>query len=107
MASEPHTPHVNLERENAELRRRLDVAEGALIEMREEALARRAEVRVLAESLPVEMSRRAMLRVMVSDARHHPDKAGIAKRIPARAVRAVRKVGRAPRKAVRLVRGRT
>jgi hypothetical protein len=100
MSSEHPTPSSDLERENAELRRRLIVAETALGGMRVEALARRAEVRALAESLPTAMSRHALLRSMAHDARHHPDKAGVVKR-------AIAKAGRAPRKAVRLVRERT
>ncbi len=107
MASEDLTQNADLEGENAELRRRLDLAEASLGEMRDEALERRAEVRALAESLPTAVSRQAMLRAMARDARHHPDKVGVAKRAGAKAWRAVRKVGRAPRKAVRLVRERT
>jgi hypothetical protein len=99
MSSEHHTPNSDLERDNAELRRRLAVAESALADMRAETLERRAEVRALAESLPTAMSRHALLRLMARDARYHPDKAGVAKR-------AIAKAGRAPRKAVRLVRER-
>jgi hypothetical protein len=99
MSSEHHTPNSDLERDNAELRRRLTVAESALADMRAETLERRAEVRALAESLPTAMSRHALLRSMARDARYHPDKAGVAKR-------AIAKAGRAPRKAVRLVRER-
>jgi len=100
MSIQCDTPNSDLERENAELRRRLAVAEGTLGEMQAEALARRAEVRALAESLPTAMSRHALLRSMAHDALHHPDKAGVVKR-------AIAKAGRAPRKAVRLLRERT
>jgi hypothetical protein len=100
MSSEHHTPSSDLEGDNAELRRRLNVAEATLDDMRTEALERRAEVRALAESLPTAMSRHALLRSMARDALHHPDKAGVVKR-------AIAKAGRAPRKAVRLVRERT
>jgi len=100
MSSEPHTPSTDPGGEHAELRRRLALAEAALAEMRAEALARRSEVRTLAEALPTAMSRHALLRSMASDARHHPDKAGVAKR-------AIAKLGRAPGKAMRILRERT
>jgi hypothetical protein len=83
-----------------ELRRRADVAERSIAELRREALERRAEVRALTEALPVAMSRNTLLRSMVSDAWHHPDKAGVLRR-------GVRKLARAPRKALRVLRGRT
>jgi hypothetical protein len=86
-----------LRAENAELRRRVEAAEALIDELRAEALARRAEVRTLAEALPLAMSRHALVRAMLHDVRHHPDKAGVA-------TRAVRKLGRAPRKAVRIAR---
>jgi len=69
-------------------------------ELRTDALRRRAEVRQLAESLPTAVSRHAVLRQMLSEVRHHPDKGGVARR-------AVAKAGRAPRKAARLLRDRT
>ncbi len=100
MGSSHSSPNAELERENTELRRRVDVAEASLEEMRAETLARRAEVRALAESLPTAMSRHALLWAMARDARSHPDKAGVVKR-------AIAKAGRAPGKAVRLVRERT
>jgi hypothetical protein len=83
-----------------ELRRRADLAETSIDELRSEALDRRAEVRALAEALPVVMSRSALLRSMASDAWHHPDKPGVLRR-------GVRKLARAPRKALRVLRGRT
>jgi hypothetical protein len=85
--------------ENTELRARLAEARAEIDVLRAEALERRAELRVLAERLPVAMSRRVLLRSMVSEAFHHPDKRGVA-------VRGVRKLGRAPKKAVRIARGR-
>jgi hypothetical protein len=91
---------ATLRAENTELRHRVEAAEQALDELRTEALARRAEVRAMAESLPSALSRRSVLRAMVSDALHHPDKAGVMKR-------AVRKVGRIPRKLARTVLRRT
>ena len=97
------TPDDSLEAlraENAELRRRVTEAEAMLTALRTEALERRTEVRALAESLPTVVSRRTVLRTMAGEAVHHPDKAGVAKR-------AVRKLGRAPRKAVRTVLRRT
>ena len=102
MTHESNSPLTagELETENAELRRRLTLAEAALDELRAEALQRRAEVRALAETLPTALSRHAVLREMLSDACHHPDKAGVVRR-------ALAKAGRAPRKAVRLVRDRT
>jgi len=90
-------PELNrLQAENAELRRRVELAETAITTLREESLARRAEVRAMAEALPAEISRRALVRTMIDDAVHHPDKAGVVRR-------GVRKVGRAPAKAVRIV----
>lgn len=90
---------TDLAAENAELRRRLEVAEGEIAAMRAEAIERRAEVRALAEALPTAMSRHALVMGMLRDVRHHPDKAGVLRR-------AVRKLGRAPGKAIRLVRQR-
>lgn len=54
----------------------------------------------MAEALPTAMSRHALVTGMLRDVRHHPDKAGVVGR-------AIRKLGRAPRKAVRLVLRRT
>lgn len=88
-----------LRAENEELRRRVELAEAELAHLRTEALERRAEVRSLAEAFPVAMSRHALVTGMLHDVRHHPDKKGVV-------IRAVRKLGRAPRKAVRLVRER-
>jgi hypothetical protein len=82
--------------ENAELRRRVEAAEAAIATLRTEALQRRADVRALTEALPKAMSRRTVARALVRDAGSHPDKTGVA-------TRAVRKLGRAPRKAVRIV----
>ena len=47
--------------------------------------------------MPSVVSRRAVLRELVAGAIHHPDKAGVAGR-------AIRKLGRAPRKALRMLR---
>ena len=88
-----------LQAENAELRRRVELAEHEIAQLRTDALARRAEVRSLAEAFPAAMSRHALLTGMLRDVRHHPDKKGAFGR-------AVRKLGRAPRKAARLVRER-
>ena len=80
-----------LRTENTELRRRLELVDAELVELRDDALARRAEVRELAESLPTAVSRRAMVVQMTKDAVAHPDKTGLA-------TRAIRKLGRAPRR---------
>lgn len=88
-----------LRAENDELRRRVTEAEAAIATLRSEALARRAEVRTLAEALPTAMSRHALVMGMLRDVRHHPDKKGALSR-------AIRKLGRAPRKAARIVTGR-
>ena len=85
--------------ENAELRRRVTEAEAVIARLRAEALERRAEVRAMAEALPSAMSRHALVMGMLRDVRHHPDKMGVA-------TRAVRKLGRAPRKAARIVKQR-
>lgn len=92
----PSAEIERLQAENAELRRRVGLADEQIEVLRSEALARRAEVRSLAEALPTAMSRHALLTAMARDVRHHPDKAGALRR-------AIRKLGRAPRKAVRLV----
>ena len=84
-----------LRAENEELRRRVDAAESIIDELREGALARRAEVRAMAEALPAEISRHALLGAILRDAIHHPDKPGVASR-------AVHKLGRAPIKAWRI-----
>jgi hypothetical protein len=84
-----------LRAENAELRRRVDAALAEIQQLREESLARRAEVRALVADLPTVVSRRAVLRQMFSESVHHPDKAGVIRR-------ALKKLGRAPRKALRV-----
>ena len=86
----------DLNAENAELRRRVQLAEQQIDTLRTEALQRRAEVRAMAEALPTAMSRHALVTGMLHDVRHHPDKAGVFGR-------AMRKLARAPRKAVRMV----
>jgi hypothetical protein len=88
-----------LRAENAELRRRIDEATALLDALQAESLERRAEVRALVADLPVVVSRKTVLRTLVSEGIHHPDKAGVA-------CRALRKLGRAPRKAVRILRRR-
>ncbi len=85
-----------LSAENADLRRRVEAAEAVTDELRADALQRRAEVRSLAEALPTALSRHALVMGMLRDVRHHPDKAGVTKR-------ALRKLGRAPRKALRIL----
>ena len=80
-----------LRTETTELRRRLELVDAERVELRDDALARRAEVRELAESLPTAVSRRAMVVQMTKDAVAHPDKTGLA-------TRAIRKLGRAPRR---------
>ena len=95
----PELDVVRLRADNEELRRRVDAAEAAIAVLRAEALARRAEVRAMAEALPAEISRRTLVRTMFTDAIHHPDKAGVVRR-------GTRKLGRAPAKAVRIVTGR-
>jgi hypothetical protein len=89
-----------LQAENAELRRRVELAEREIDTLRIEALERRAEVRRLAEAFPIAMSRHALIRSMLRDVRHHPDKPGVLGR-------AIRKLCRAPRKAVRILLRRT
>ena len=53
----------------------------------------------MAEALPAEVSRNALIRLALRDAVHHPDPRGVA-------VRALRKLGRAPRRATRILLGR-
>ncbi len=94
----PSTDLAALQAENAELRRRVVLAETELERLRHEALERRSEVRALAEAFPHAMSRHALVKSMLHDVRHHPDKRGVL-------TRGWRKLGRAPRKAARVVRG--
>jgi hypothetical protein len=94
----PETDPAALRAENDELRRRVEIAEAAIDELRHGAAARRAEIRAMAEALPAEVSRYALIRGTLHDAVHHPDKLGVAKR-------ATRKLGRAPVKAYRIVIG--
>jgi hypothetical protein len=94
-AADVSTDVDTLRRDNEELRRRLDVAVAELDTLRRESLVRQAEVRSLAEALPLAVSRRRVIGDMLREARHHPDRRGVAGR-------AVKKLGRAPRKAWRL-----
>jgi hypothetical protein len=86
----------DLAAENAELRRRIEIAEREIATLRAEALERRAEIRAMAEALPAALSRHALVWGMLRELPTHPDKRGVAGR-------AVRKLGRAPRKAWRIV----
>ena len=97
-----------LRSENAELRRRAEATERLIEELRAEALARRVEVRRLAEALPLAMSRHALVRSMLRDVRHHPDKRDVVRRGLRKGGRGVRKVARklarGVRKAMRMLR---
>jgi predicted RNase H-like nuclease (RuvC/YqgF family) len=86
----------HLRSENAELRRRIDEVGAEIDELRTESLQRRAEVRALVADLPTVVSRRSVVRQMFREGAHHPDKSGVLGR-------ALRKLGRAPRKAFRLI----
>lgn len=93
------TEAEQLRSENAELRQRLDAVDAVLVELRAEALQRRAEIRAIAEALPAEVSRRALLSASWRDAVRHPDAAGVVRR-------AGRQAGRMPAKALRRLAGR-
>lgn len=67
-----------------------------LDQLHAESVARRAELREIAEQLPATLSRRALLKSMLVDVRHAPRKGAIVKR-------AVRKMARAPRAAARRI----
>ena len=86
----------HLRSENAELRRRINAARGEIDELRAQSLQRRDEVRALVADLPTVVSRRTVVREMFREGANHPDKSGVL-------VRAFRKLGRAPRKAFRLI----
>jgi len=86
----------HLRSENAELRRRVEEVRIEIDALRAESLQRRAEVRDLVADLPKVVSRRAVLKQMAIEGAHHPDKSGVMGR-------AVRKAGRAPRKAYRTI----
>ena len=83
-----------LREENVDLRRRVVAAEAAIAELRAEALERRQQVRALVADLPVAMSRKTLLRQVLTDAVRHPDKMGVG-------VRTVNKVRRTARNALR------
>jgi hypothetical protein len=85
---------VRLRIENDDLRMRVVAAEAAIDELRADALARRQQVRALVADLPVAMSRKTLLRQVVGDVVHHPDKSGVV-------VRVVNKLRRTVRNAVR------
>lgn len=80
--------------ENADLLRRVVAAEDAIEHLRAEALERRQQVRALVADLPVVMSRKVLLRQVVTDAIRHPDKKGVV-------VRTANKVRRSVRSALR------
>ena len=82
--------------ENADLRRRVDAVQASIDELRAESLQRRDEVRQLVAELPTVVSRRTVLREMLREGANHPDKSGVLER-------ALRKLGRGPRKAWRLL----
>ena len=86
----------NLRSENAELRRRIDEVRSEIDQLRAESLQRRAEVRALVADLPTVVNRRTVVRQMFREGANHPDKSGVLGR-------ALRKLGRAPRKAFRLI----
>ncbi|MEP7203481.1 MAG: hypothetical protein ABI894_12775 [Ilumatobacteraceae bacterium] len=86
----------HLRSENAELRRRLDAVRVEIDELRAESLQRRQEVRQLVAELPTVVSRRFVVKQMVREGAKHPDKSGVMGR-------ALRKLGRGPRKALRLI----
>ena len=86
----------HLRSENAELWRRIDEVRGEIDDLRAESLQRRAEVRALVADLPTVVSRRTVVRQMLREGAKHPDKSGVLGR-------ALRKLGRAPRKAFRLI----
>ena len=85
-----------LRSENAELHRRIEVVRAEIDELRAESLKRRDEVRRLVADLPTVVSRRTVVREMLCEGANHPDKPGVLGR-------ALRKLGRAPRKALRLI----
>lgn len=85
-----------LRSENAELHRRIEVVRAEIDELRAESLERRDEVRRLVADLPTVVSRRTVVRGMLREGANHPDKPGVLGR-------ALRKLGRAPRKALRLI----
>ena len=83
-----------LEAENAELRRRIDLVDCELDDLRAESFQRRQEVRTLAESLPAAESRKVLVTQMVNDLRHHPDKKRMAGRAWQKLLRGPRKLAR-------------
>jgi chromosome segregation ATPase len=96
MTTETSDDLARLRAENDLLRTRVDEAERALSALKSEALARRTEVRALAEELPAAMSRRAVVSGLLRDLVHHPDKPGVIRR-------GLAKLGRAPRKLARML----
>jgi uncharacterized small protein (DUF1192 family) len=86
----------HLRSENVELRRRIEVVQAEIDELRAESLQRRDEVRQLVADLPTVVSRRTVVREMLREGANHPDKSGVFGR-------GLRKIGRGPRKVVRLI----
>ena len=80
--------------ENADLRQRVAAAELAIDELRADALDRRQQVRDLVADLPVVMSRKVLLRQVLNDAIHHPDKKGVVVRGVNKGKRGVNKLVR-------------
>jgi hypothetical protein len=62
--------------------------------LQRESEERRQELRRIAAELPAAMSRTALLRGMVAEVRHAPNKGEIARRAAAKAARAPRKLAR-------------
>ena len=91
-SDEDVTALAALQQENADLRERVVAAETAIEELRSEALERRQAVRDLVAELPVVMSRKTLLRQVVTDAVHHPDKKGVFVRAVNKGRRATRNV---------------
>ena len=83
-----------LQLENADLRQLVAAAELAIDELRADAVARRQQVRDLVADLPVVMSRKVLLRQVLSDAIHHPDKKGVVVRGVNKSKRGVSKLVR-------------
>jgi hypothetical protein len=86
----------HLRAENAEMRRRVELATAEIDQLRAESLQRRDEVRRLVADLPAVVSRKSVIREMLREGVRHPDKVGVTGR-------AIRKLGRAPRKALRVL----
>jgi hypothetical protein len=69
--------------------------EAELDRLRQESVRRQEELRVIAARLPAALSRRTVLRQMVADVVHAPDRGRVARRVVLKVLRTPVDLGRA------------